>query len=266
MDPPGACGRDLSPSGAQLLDVRRIHLVEGAAPPVPPGERTAMDRIWDEAVLANPLLFDGPVAACAAPARNGPHGLVLTWARTTYRRYGLRRVPGATACVAPLYTDVLQPTPGGRLLMGRMAASTATPGRWQLPGGAVEPPVDGAPLDLAALRRNAARELAEETGVVHLPAELALWGVALGAYGSAGVLFLAPRRPAALLRERFAALTAAERARGREPELDRIAFVGSRAALARLGGPGADRADCLGPVVARYAAGAGVSPGSRGGG
>ncbi|WP_107054880.1 NUDIX hydrolase [Streptomyces aureocirculatus] len=225
-----------------------------------------MDRIWDLVVRANPLLFDGPVAACAGLTRDGPDGLVLTWVRTTYRRYGLRRVPGATACVASLYTDVLQPTPDGRLLVGRMAASTAAAGRWQLPGGAVEPPVDGLPLDLAALRRNAARELAEETGVVHLPDELALWGVARGAYGSAGVLFLAPCRPAALLRERFADLTSAEQARGREPELDRIAFVGSLAGLARLGGPGADRADCLGPVVARYTAAAGLSPGSRAGG
>ncbi|KUF17964.1 NUDIX hydrolase [Streptomyces silvensis] len=254
------------PSTDQLLHVRRIHLVEATAPPVPPWERAAMDRIWDEAVRAGPSLFDGPVAACAGLAEDGSRGLVLTWVRTTYRRYGLRRVPGATACVASLYTDVLQPTPDGRLLVGRMAASTAAPGRWQLPGGAVEPPPEGVPLDLAALRRNAARELAEETGVTQLPEDLALWGVARGPYGSAGVLFLAPARPPAHLRGRFADLASAEEARGREPELDRIAFVGSPAGLARLGGAGADRADCLEPVVARFTAGAGLSRASRDGG
>ncbi|EPH45116.1 NUDIX hydrolase [Streptomyces aurantiacus] len=245
-----------------LLDVRRIRLVETPAPQPPPGEQLAMDRAWDEAVRANPSLFDGPVAACAGLSWEGPGSLVLAWARTTYRRYALRRVPGATACLPALFVDVVQPAPDGRLLVGRMAPSTSTPGRWQLPGGSAEPPTGDRPLDLAALRRHAARELAEETGVEAAPDDLTLCLVTRGAHGSVGVLFLAPCRPAPELRARFAALVSAETARGREPELDRIALVGSRADLAGLPGP---HADYLEPVVARHAQTASVSPRSRGG-
>ncbi|MFI7453538.1 hypothetical protein ACIBQX_39030 [Nonomuraea sp. NPDC049714] len=63
------------------------------------------------------------------------------------------------------------------------------------------------------------------------------------------------RRPASLLRERFAALVAAETALGRDPEPERIAFIRSPAELAGLGG---DRVDYLEPVVRRY--GSRVSP------
>ncbi|WJV44353.1 NUDIX hydrolase [Streptomyces flavofungini] len=248
------------PPGVELLDVRRVRLVEAAAPEPPPWERLAMDRLWDEAVLANPSLFDGPVAACAGLAREGPHGVVVTWARTTYRRYALRWVPGATARLPALFVDVVQPTEDGRLLVGRMGRSTSAPGRWLLPGGSVEPPGEGRALDLAALRGHAARELAEETGVESAPGELRLWLVTRGAHGGVGVLFLAPPRPAALLRERFAALVSAEKDRGREPELDRITLVGSPAELAELTGPGADLADYLVPVMTRYAADALLGP------
>ncbi|MFH9071145.1 NUDIX hydrolase [Streptomyces alboflavus] len=248
------------PPGVELLDVRRLRLVEAPAPEPPPWERLAMDRVWDEKVRANPSLFDGPVAACAGLTRDGPHGVVLTWARTTYRRYVLRWVPGATARLPGLFADVAQPTCDGRLLVGRMGRSTSTPGRWLLPGGSVEPPGDGQVLDLAAVRGHAARELAEETGIESAPGELRLWLVTRGTHGSVGVLFLAPPRPAALLRERFAYRVAAETARGREPELDRIALVGSWAELAELTGPGADHADYLEPVVARYAGAAQPDP------
>lgn len=78
----------------------------------------------------------------------------------TYRHYALRRVPGATA-LPSLFVDVLQPTHDGALVTARMSPSTAAPGRWQLPGGSVEPPEDGAPLDTAALRRNATRDPAD---------------------------------------------------------------------------------------------------------
>ncbi|MER5305472.1 NUDIX hydrolase [Streptomyces lasiicapitis] len=248
------------------MDVRRIRLVETPAPQPPPGERLAMDRAWDEAVRANPSLFDGPVAACAGLSWEGPGSLVLTWARTTYRRFALRHVPGATSCLPSLFVDVAQPTEDGQVVVGRMASYTSTPGRWQLPGGSVEPPTDDRPLDLAALRRHAARELVEETGVETAPDDLTLWLATRGAFGSVGVLFRAPCRPAPELNARFAALVSAEAARGREPELDRIALVGSPADLARLPGP---HVDYLEPVLTRYAATAPLSPRSprpRGGG
>ncbi|MEU6494291.1 NUDIX domain-containing protein [Streptomyces sp. NPDC046984] len=237
--PPGS-------SGVDLLDVRSIRFVETAAPWLSSEERSALDRVWEDAVRANPNLFDGPVAACAGLEREDPHGLVITWARTTYRHYALRRVKGTARRLPALFVSVLQPTEDGRLMVGRMSSATAAPGRWQLPGGSLEPPEGDRPLDLAALRGHAARELVEETGVETAAEELTLWRVTLGAGGNVGALFTAPRRPVALLHDRFRALVSSEEALGREPELDRFALVRSPAGLARLTGP---HVDYLEPVV-----------------
>jgi 8-oxo-dGTP pyrophosphatase MutT (NUDIX family) len=205
--------------------------------------------VWSKAVRANPSLFDGPVVACAGLEWEGAGSLVLSWVRVTYRHYALRRVPGSTSWLPSLFVNVVQPTEGGRVLVARMSSSTAAPGRWQLPGGSVEPPEEHEGLDEAALRCHAARELVEETGVDLLPEELSLWAVTRGEHRSVGVVFLAPPRPAAVLHECFAAVTAAEQALGRDPELDRIALVNSPAELADLEGP---QADYLKPVVCRY--------------
>lgn len=104
-------------------------------------------------------------------------------------------------------------------------------------------------LDEAALRLHAARELSEETGVELPPEELNLWAVTRGEHRSIGLAFLAPAQPAAVLRERFEAATAAERALGQDPELDRIALVSSPTDLLDLEGP---HVDYLEPVVRRY--------------
>jgi 8-oxo-dGTP pyrophosphatase MutT (NUDIX family) len=239
----------LQRTGVELLDVRRLRLVEVVAPEVPPDERLAMDRVWDAAARTNPHLFDGPVVACPGLERDATGDLVLSWARTTYRRYALRRVPGATSVLPSLGAGVVQPTDDGRLLAGRMASWTSVPDRWQLPGGAVEPPDDDETFDLAALRRQAARELAEETGVDALPGDLSLWRIVRGVTGNVVVLFLAPSRPAALLHEQYAAFASAEAAAGRVPELDRITFVGSPAESAALDGP---QVRFLEPVVRQY--------------
>ncbi|MFJ5218384.1 NUDIX hydrolase [Streptomyces sp. NPDC088354] len=236
--------------GVVLLEARRIRMVEVDTPALPPGLRSAMDRAWDAAVAAAPALFDGPVAACVGLDREGPDSLVLSWARTTYRRHVLRRFPGAAGWLPSLFVAVMQPDEDGRLLIGRMAPWTAALRRRQLPGGSAEPPAADETLDLAALRRHAARELAEETGTVVPPGDLALWAVTRAANGTVGVLFLAPPRPEALLRERFAALVASETALGLEPEFDGIGFVGSPGDVVALG----DRAvDYLAPVVRRWA-------------
>ncbi|WP_220504887.1 NUDIX hydrolase [Microbispora sp. H10830] len=239
------------PSVVELLEARRLRLVEAAAPRIPPEEQAAMNRAWDEAVRANPALFDGPAVSCAGLEGDDPEGLVITWARTTYRLHALRRVPGATVWLPSLFVSVVQPSDDGRLLVVRMSPWTAAPGRWQLPGGSAEPPEDDGLLDTAALRRHAMRELAEEIGVDTAPGDLTLWLVTRDADGSAGVLFLAPPRPASFLHERFAELVASETALGRDPELDRIALVHSPAELTRLSGP---HVGYLEPVVRRYAA------------
>ncbi|MGW1780796.1 NUDIX domain-containing protein [Streptomyces sp. NPDC002143] len=239
----------LTSAGVDVFDVPRLRLVEAAPPRLSPADEAARDRAWQRAVEANPDLFDGPVAACAGVAWEGPHRLVLSWTRVTYRHYALRRVPGNRAWLPSLFVYVVQPTDDGRMLIARMSSSTSTPGRWQLPGGSVEPPQDGAELDEEALRAHAARELVEETGV-DLPArQLALWAVTRGAHRSIGLAHLAPPRPAQELREAFAAMTAAERTAGRAPELDRITLVSCPAELAGLAGP---HVDYLEPIVRRY--------------
>ncbi|MGW2642686.1 NUDIX hydrolase [Streptomyces sp. NPDC001348] len=239
-----------APRAVELLRARRVRLVETPPPELPAEERSAMDRVWDEAVRANPTLFDGPVAALTGLTWEERHGLVLSWTRASYRLRALRGVPGATAWLPSLFVCVLQPTDDGRLLVGRMAPWTAAPGRWQLPGGSVEPPAAGEDLDLAALRRHAARELAEETGADTGPEALTLGLATRGRTGSVGILFLAPACSAASLYERYAALADAETAQGREPEFDRLALVGSPDALAALGGP---HVDYLEPVVRDFA-------------
>ncbi|MFI2423839.1 NUDIX hydrolase [Streptomyces sp. NPDC018955] len=240
-----------------LFAADRLRLVEAPPPRLSPRDRRAMDDAWDAAVRANPALFDGPVAGCTGLERDARHGLVLTWVRATYRYYVLRKVPGATVRLPSLFVSVAQPADDGRLLIGRPASWTASPGRWQLPGGSVEPPPDGEPLDPAALRRHAARELAEETGI-DIPADdLTPWQVTRGAKGSVGVLFLAPPRPAAWLRQRHTALTAAERALGRVPEFDRLALVRTPTDLADLTGP---HVPYLAPVLRRHG-GRGPVPG-----
>lgn len=203
---------------------------------VPAQVRTAMDREWREAVLANPALFDGPVAVCAGLSRQASDDLLISWSRVTYRYFALRRVPGATA-PRSLFVSVVQPTQDGRVLVGRMSPSTAAPGRWQFPGGSVEPPTGDEPLDEPALRRHAALELDEETGVGTPAGALTRCLVTHGEDGQVGVHYLAPPLPASLLHERFAALVAAETAQGRVPEFERIALVGSPAELPDLVGP-----------------------------
>ncbi|MFJ6894995.1 NUDIX hydrolase [Streptomyces hokutonensis] len=244
--------------GAELLDVHRLRLVESAAPRLTPEERLAMNRAWDELVRVNPSFFDGPVVVCAGAERQGPYDLVVSWVRTTYRHFALRRVPGHASSMPSLFASVLQPADDGRLLVGRMSNSTAAPGRWQLPGGSVEPPDEDAPLDFEALRRHAARELAEEAGIDTPPEDLTYWNVTRAGNGSIGVLFRAPSLPEARLRERFEDVVAAETTQGREPELNRIALIRSTAQLPDLAGP---HADYLEPIVRRYAedGGTGVS-------
>jgi ADP-ribose pyrophosphatase YjhB (NUDIX family) len=240
--------KTLPPVGIELFDVHRLHLVEVEAPALSPEDESARDRVWSMAVQDNPALFDGPVVACAELGWIGPHALRLSWARVTYRHYALRRVPGATA-LPSLFVNVVQPTDDGRVLVARMSPSTAARGRWQLPGGSVEPPHDGQVLDEAALRGHASRELAEEMGIDTAPEVLRLWAVTRGENSSIGLTYLTPALPERLLRDSFAAAARAERAQGRDPELDQIALVRSAEELTGLVGP---HADYLEPVVRRY--------------
>ncbi|MGA5730118.1 NUDIX domain-containing protein [Streptomyces seoulensis] len=221
---------------AELWDVSRLRFEETAPPALTAAQRTTMDARWAAAVRANPTLFDGPVAALAGYERDGAGGLSVSWTRLTYRFRALRGLPGAPA-VAALFVAVLQPCDDGRLLVGRMSPTTSAPGRWQPPGGTLEPPGDGGALDLELLRAHAARELAEETGSDTSADALVPGPVVLGARGSLGFLFTAPPRPARELRESYAALARTETASGVDPEFDRVELIGSLSELRALPGP-----------------------------
>ncbi len=241
----------------ELFDVHRLRLVEGEAPTLSAEHEAARDQVWEMAVAANPTLFDGPGGGCAELRWEEPDTLFLRWAAVTYRHYALRRVPGGEA-LPSLFVNVVQPTDDGRVLVARMSSATAAPGRWQLPGGSVEPPREGGMLDEGGLRGQAARELAEEIGVEAKPDELRLWAATQGENSSVGLTFLAPALPESKLRQRFATVVTAERAAGREPELDVIELMRSPHELADLARP---HADYLEPILRRYAA-ATLGPGT----
>ncbi|MFF9362286.1 NUDIX domain-containing protein [Streptomyces griseoluteus] len=221
---------------AKLWDVSRLRFEETAPPALTAAQRTAMDHRWAAALAANPALFDGPVAALAGFERDGAGGLAVSWTRLTYRYRVLRGLPDAPA-VAALFVAVLQPCDDGRLLVGRMSPTTSAPGRWQPPGGTLEPPPTGAALDLDVFRLHAARELAEETGSDTAADALVPGPVVLDAQGSLGFLFIAPPRPARELRQHHAELARAEIASGVDPEFDRVELIGSVSELRLLPGP-----------------------------
>ncbi|MFI8348637.1 NUDIX domain-containing protein [Streptomyces sp. NPDC085596] len=233
---------------AELWDVSRLRFEETAPPVLTARQRTAMDHRWEAAVRVNPTLFDGPVAALTGLERDDAGGLLVSWTRLTYRFRALRGLPDAPA-VSGLFVAVLQPCDDGRLLVGRMSPTTSAPGVWQPPGGTLEPPGGGAALDVAVLRRHAARELAEETGS-DIPTDALVPGpVVRDARGSVGFLFIAPPRPARELRERYAELARTEIASGVGPEFDRVELIGSLAELRALPGP---LASYLEPAVERF--------------
>ncbi|MFJ8140827.1 NUDIX domain-containing protein [Streptomyces sp. NPDC096013] len=232
-----------------VIEATELHLIEKPPPRLSAEHQAARDRAWDELAHNNPALFDGPVVACTSLTQPSPHELVVGWARVTYRNFALRRVPGARALPA-LFVDVLQPTDDGALLVAQMSTATAHPGRWHLPGGSVEHPDAGQPLNTTALRHNAARELQEELGADTAPEDLTLWAVSRGNHGNIGIHFAAPPQPATTLNDRFTAALRATAAVSQAPELDRIAFVRRPADLKALDGP---HVDYLEPLVNRYA-------------
>ena len=239
-DPGSVIERLALPAEVELLEAERLRFAQVEAPLTAAQEARA-DRVWADAVRAKPTLFDGPIAASGGLFRDGDGGLEVRWVRATYRRYLGRDVPGVTGWLPHLFAAVLQPTPDGALLVGQMAGWTSAPGRWQFPGGTVEPPLEpGAPLGLIDIARLAARELWEETGTTAAPERLRLWRLMRNPTGDIGAVFRAPALPREELRARYEERAAAERAAGDQPELTRIAFVRDVGDLATFGGETSD--------------------------
>ncbi|MFE0460417.1 NUDIX hydrolase [Kitasatospora sp. NPDC058965] len=237
----------MTDSAVEFFDARALRLLEVPVPPLSSEERAAMDRFWEEAVARQPALFDGPAVACIAVENTGDE-LLLSWARVTYRYRALRRLETCSWLPASVFVTVLQPVEDGGLIVGRNSGSTASPGRWALPGGSAEPPAEDGTLDLAALRRHAAQEMVEEVGVTADPEDMAVWGVTRGEFGNIGVHFVAPPVTAGLAHKHHEALVEAEASRGAAAELDQLAVVRSAADVAALG----HCADFLPQVVTRY--------------
>ncbi|WP_231873159.1 MULTISPECIES: NUDIX domain-containing protein [Kitasatospora] len=226
-----------------------MRLAETAAPALSAEHEAAMDRMWEKAAQANPSLFDGPAVVCTA-LEQYDRQVELSWARTTYRRFALRRVPGAPV-VSSVFVSVAQPVEDGRLVIGRMSGSTAAPGRWQLPGGNVEPPQPGTELDETELRRQGVKELAEEVGITAAPDQLTLLAITRGENGNIGVHYLAPALSEKDVHEKFAALVASELSRGSTPELDELTLAAFPGELESAVG---QHVDYLAPLLERYAA------------
>jgi 8-oxo-dGTP pyrophosphatase MutT (NUDIX family) len=167
----------------------------------------------------------------------------------SYRNFALRRVPGATSWLPSLFVAVVQPADDGSVLVGRMAGSTAAPGRWQLPGGTVDPPPPGHLMGVEALRRHAALEVVEELGADPGSSQaLSYWSVVRCENGNVGVLFRAQPRPAQVLHDQFRVLRRAEAAAGRTAELDEIVLVGREEELDGM----EPAADFLRPAVRHF--------------
>ena len=225
-----------------------VSFLEAAEPVLRPDHETAMNDLWQRWVERNPTVFDGPVVAITAINESEPGRIEFSWARTTYRRHLLRQVPGAETLV-PVFVAVLQPTSAG-VLLGRMADWTASGQRWVLPGGTMEPPAPGQPLDEDLLRAHAARELAEETGLDPEPADLTRWAIARNPNGNIGFFYRAHPITDTVARACFTQHLAELRRRSEQPELTQIHLAEQPYRFDTLDGPVAETVPAL---LARFA-------------
>lgn len=230
--------RELGP-GVVVLDGVDVRFDEMPGPVVPREVLVAIDDAWDAAVRRDPFLFDGPVVLCR-DVRPGAATLEVSWSRATYRYRAVRTIPGAPA-LSSIFVCVVQPTTDGRLLVGRMSATTSSPGLVQFPGGGLEPTEGDGGVTLDSLRAHAATELAEEAGVTAEPGDLDLWAVVRRADLNLGFFFLAPALPAEVIREGHAAVVRRES----DPEFDEVSFVACAADLDTLGAPSVDYLEVL---------------------
>lgn len=191
---------------------------------------------WQTRIARAPGMFDGTVLLCCDHAvADGAARLDLFATRyatfTYYRdtRHADARIANAFAAIVPWTSD-------GAVLLGEMGTRTANAGQLYFPCGTPDPDdIQGARVDLAG---SAARELAEETGLVLPEAAETAWVLL---EGEGQLAFLRPVRfpeTAAVLEARIADHLRSEA----EPELAGMAAVRSAAEIDPARMPGFVRA------------------------
>lgn len=144
-----------------------VRFREIPANPLEDGARASCADFWARACRDNPALYDGPILLIREILWVG-ETCEVSFFQSSFSRYLWARAGGGMPARA-LFASVVAVTADGMLLAGRMAESTSTPHRVQLPGGNVDR-ADGSSLSVRTARLAAQRELAEEVGI-HVPAD-----------------------------------------------------------------------------------------------
>lgn len=165
-----------------------VRLTQSQLGPVVDNDLAEADRLFQQAQEANPALFDGPIVLCNGVRESTVGVIDISWVSSSYRSLALRQLGYR---VSSLFVTVLVPTVEGEVVVARAAHRTAKAGRWQLPGGSMEPAKPPLPLTTAHLAAEASRELFEETAITRCPDDLKLWIVSRGEHGNVGVCFIA---------------------------------------------------------------------------
>jgi len=186
-----------------------------------------VSRAWRELRDSQGSLFDGPIASVVNLGRTC-NTTTIYWASTTYRYYAVRASQSYHGTSAKsLYASVIVRTTEGAILFGKMAEHTASPNRWQLPGGTIAPPEQVATMKESYARQTALRELHEEVGLQLEPTDLRLWGIKSGGeFGDVGVFYITVMPfDVAHVREVFERHLFTESSAGRRSELVRLEAV-----------------------------------------
>jgi 8-oxo-dGTP pyrophosphatase MutT (NUDIX family) len=202
----------------------------------PRAHEAAIAAHWQDRIARSPGMFDGTVLLCCAHSiADGAARLDLFATRySTFTYY--RHVRQADPQVRNAFAAIVPWTADGAVLLGAMGAHTANAGQLYFPCGTPDPDdVRGTSVDLTG---SAARELAEETGLVLPEAAETAWVLL---EGEGQLAFLRPVRfpeTAAVLEARIADHLRSEA----EPELAGMAAVRSAAEIDPARMPGFVRA------------------------
>lgn len=196
------------------------------ANPEPAGLQREILQWWAEYSRDRPTLFNGAMVACESHVLSADRTMQINWFRTCYAHYLIRRAPAFKLQPArSIYASVVLVSETGRIAVGEMAATTASPGRLQLPGGNIES--DNTGLSLEVCRAAASRELAEEVGLDVAPQQLRLWRVKIGGeHDDIGLLFAVSNAvDEAKILDGFAQHTSKLIQAGQGPEFDKLLFL-----------------------------------------